>query len=321
MTFSKWPKYLAAAAVALAAATPAWSQYSKMVVFGDSMSDTHRYYELSKVLFGEGYPSAPSMPGRFCDGPVAVEYLAKNLGLNLQNYAVAGAQSGYSTLALIPLGVLTQINEHLNDNAIVPTITTVPVVSTITTLLPGTGRADPKALYFLWTGPDDFYAIGGMNALTPYFVMAHINQAVTSLYDAGARYFFIPTMPDLSITPSAAVHEKQTPGYIATAAKLSEQFSGVMTKGINDLRARYPKARIMSFDTMTFLKTEREKARLEGKNVVDACHPGGLAITSSDPTPPCPDPENHLFWDSNHPTTVANKILADAWTKSVVYKP
>ena len=31
----------------------------------------------------------------------------------------------------------------------------------------------------------------------------------------------------------------------------------------------------------------------------------------------CPDPENHVFWDGNHPTAWVNKVLADEWTRQV----
>jgi phospholipase/lecithinase/hemolysin len=321
MTIQKWAKHLVLTAAALAASTSAFAQYSKVVVFGDSMSDTHRYHDFMKFTTGRDYPSPPSMPGRFSNGPVAVEVLAENLNAQIQVYAFSGAQSGYGTLLFLPLGVLTQVNEYLNNNAVVPTIETVPLVSSITSLLPGTGRADPKALHLIWTGPDDYYGIGGYNALTAYSITANIQQAITSLYDAGARYFFVPAMPDLASTPSARYnHEPKQPGYMATAAKYSAQFSVVLAKGLDAMRLKYPKARIMSFDTLGFMKTEMDKARAQGKNLTEACYPGGL-LPSSGPRPLCPDPENYMFWDDNHPTALANKILGDGWAKAIVYKP
>jgi len=310
------------ACVGVASAGAASAQYSKMVVLSDSMSDTHRYYEFTKFAFGQGDPRPPAYDGRFCDGPVAVEVLASGLNLQIENYAFSGALSGYLTLIPgIPLGVLSQITEHLNRTSLVPSVPTVPVVGDAFSVLPGTGRADPKALYVIWTGPDDYYFPGGMNALTAYKAAANIQQAITSLYNTGARYFFIPTMPDLGITPRARQLEKQQPGYIANATKYSYQFSDVLSKALQSSAQRYPQARIMTFDTLTFLRTEMEKGRAEGKNLTDACHPGGLNLTQFEDRPVCPDPQNYLFWDDNHPTAEANRRLGAAWLKAITVRP
>lgn len=305
------------------AATPAWSQFSKMVVFSDSMSDTYRYFQWNEVLFGTGYPQPPAYEGRFCDGLVAVEFLAQGLNVPIENYSFAGALTGYTTLLPgVMLGVLTQVNEHLNKKALLPTLTTVPILSTFTSWLPFTGRADPKALYVIWAGPDDFYNLGGFNSTTAYTATLNIQQAVTSLYNAGARYFFIPTMPDLSITPRARQRDQSSPGYIADAKKYSEQFETVLNNGIKNLQSRYPKAKIMTFDTNKLLREETAKAIAEGKNVTEACHPGGLNLTQFEENRPvCPDPYNYLFWDDNHPTEYANGILGRAWVDAIVHKP
>jgi phospholipase/lecithinase/hemolysin len=313
---------LLAACLSLFGASAASAQYSKMVVLSDSMSDTHRYYDFTKALFGTGDPRPPAFDGRFCNGPVAVEVLAKGMGVEIENYAFSGALSGYLTLIPgIPLGVLSQVTEHLNRKSLVPSLPTVPVVGGIFSVLPGTGRADPKALYVIWTGPDDYYFPGGMNALTAYKAAANIQQAITSLYNTGARYFFVPTMPDLGITPRALQLEKSRPGYIANASKYSVQFSDVLSKALQASARRYPQARIMSFDTLTFLKTEMDKGRAEGKNLTEACHPGGLNLTQFETRPVCADPDNYLFWDDNHPTAEANRRLGSAWLKAISTKP
>lgn len=320
MRFRNWVKCLLAGAMALTIATPGWAQFSKVVVFGDSMSDTYRYHDYMKLTTGREYPAPPYMTGRFSNGLVAVEILAQGLGAPIQNYSFAGATSGYRTLVLLPAGVLTQVNEHLNNNTIVPTLGTVPLLGALTMKIPGTARVDPKALYVIWTGPDDYYAIG-FDDMTAYLITANVQQAITSLYAAGARNFFVPGMPDLSLTPSARFdHEPKEPGYMATAAKYSSQFAVVLEQGLNTMRAKYPTARIISFDMMTYGHEQIAKAAAEGKNVTQACYPGGLIPNTKDRSL-CTDPENYLFWDSNHLSAVANKILGDAWVKAIVSAP
>lgn len=67
--------------------------FSRIIVFGDSLSDTGNLYLLSG-----GYPPAPYAEGRFSNGPIWVEYLAAALGMSLapdDNYAVGGATTGH----------------------------------------------------------------------------------------------------------------------------------------------------------------------------------------------------------------------------------
>ncbi|MFT3856876.1 MAG: SGNH/GDSL hydrolase family protein [Aquabacterium sp.] len=313
---------MAGAVAAIALSGSAWAQYSKVVMFGDSMSDTHRWYDFLKATTGRGAPDAPSMPGRFSNGKVCSENLAEMLNAPLQNYSFSGATSGYRTLVVLPMGVLTQVNEYLNDNSVVPTITTVPLLSDVLNLVTGPGKADPKALHVIWTGPDDYYFLGGYNVMTAYSATANIQQAITSLYKAGARYFFVPTMPDLSITPSARYnHEPKEPGYMERAAKYSEQFRQVLNTGLATMRTRYPEAKIMSFDTIAFTNEVLPKLEAQGFNIHDSCQKGGGFFPGAEKPTACDTPDQYVFWDQNHLTAVANKMLADAWFKAIVYKP
>lgn len=299
----------------------AQAQYSKMVVFSDSMSDTHRYFDFTRATLGKGFPAPPAYEGRFCNGPVAVEVLADELGVQIENHSFSGALSGYLTLLGIPLGVLSQVTEHLNRRSLLPSLPTVPLIGEVFSLIPGTGKADPKALYVIWTGPDDYYFPGGMNSLTAYKAAANIQQAITSLYNAGARYFFVPSMPDLGITPRARQLEARNAGYIERASRYSRQFSDVLSRALDSSRSRYPRAHIMGFDTLPFLKAEMDQARAQGKNVTDACHPGGLNLTQFEERTVCPNPDDHLFWDDNHPTAEANRILGRAWAGAITVRP
>lgn len=315
-------KILATAVATVALSSPAWAQYTKVVMFGDSMSDTHRWYDFLKATTGRGAPDVPSLPGRFSNGKVSSEVLAEMLGAPLQNYSFSGATSGYRSLVVLPMGVLTQVNEYLNDNTVVPVITTVPILSDVLNLVTGPGKADPKALHVIWTGPDDYYYLGGFNPTTAYTASGNIQQAITSLYRAGARYFFVPTMPDLSITPSARYgHEPNEPGYMARATKYSAQFHQVLTVALDTMRKRYPDAKIMSFDTIAFTNEMLPKLKAQGFNITDSCQKGGGFFPGAEKPTACDTPDTYLFWDLNHLTAVSNKMLAEAWFKAIVFKP
>src|SRR4029453_12923135 len=61
--------------------TTAWADstpFSRIIVFGDSLSDTGNFYHLTG-----GFPPAPYANGRFSNGPLWIEYLADDLGMKL----------------------------------------------------------------------------------------------------------------------------------------------------------------------------------------------------------------------------------------------
>ena len=102
------------------------------------------------------------------------------------NYAAGGARVGVnSTGALGPIPSLaTQVNNYLTANG---------------------GRADSHALYTVWGGANDLFAItsGGADPATTIgaAVTAQIG-IVGTLQNAGARYILVPTVPDLGVTPA-----------------------------------------------------------------------------------------------------------------------
>ncbi|MEY4764953.1 MAG: hypothetical protein RI907_1626 [Pseudomonadota bacterium] len=320
MGYSKLVKRLIVSALA-AASTAAVADYSRLVVFGDSMSDIHRLYDYTTKNWGESDPGPPNYDGRFSDGLVGVEFLAQNLKLPLVNYAFAGATSGYDTLLLIPMGMLVQVNEYLANPGVVPEASSLSKY----VVKPDNPKADPQALHMIWTGPDDFYRILiGMTPLTGYNVVDNVKLAVKNLYDAGARYFFIPLMPDISMTPSAKLHNLFQPGYIWSAKYCTDQFKKDLTKALSDLRTKYPDAKIMSHDTLGFMREQFAKVQAEGKNITEPCRTEGTwdpVRMGTTGVKVCADVNNYVFWDGNHPTAWVNKVLADEWTKYITVKP
>lgn len=161
------------------AALPASAgQFTNLVVFGDSLSDTGNMLAAT----GGGVPPSPAyFEGRFSNGPVWPEYLASALDLPLQNLAYGGAQTGQGNLfgPAFP-GLSTQI--ALWKEA--------------------AGPADPDAIYIVWAGANDVRAALAAGA-TPNIpaMIENILNAVAALYAAGARHVVVPNLPDLGLTP------------------------------------------------------------------------------------------------------------------------
>jgi cholinesterase len=226
--------------------------------------------------------------------------MSNALSIPLLNYAFGGAESG--TRGLLParaaqVGMLKQISDFLANQ---PSSTT-PV--------------DAQALYVLWTGPDDFYVDGNIfNKATVNTVTANVKTGMTTLYKRGARQFFVPMMPDLSITPSA-IKDKVIKGYFANSKLRSAELATSMTAMLKAFAKQYPSAQIRTFDTYTYSQTRRAQATSEGMNVTEPCYtPTVMGL----PGPVCANPEAYLFWDTQHPTAAASRVIGSDFAKAAV---
>jgi len=276
------------------------NSYTQAISFGDSMSDTGNLYSTIEQFGGRGIPAEPNHQGRFSDGVVVVEAMANALNLPLVNYAFAGARSGTDNLVpayAMQQGMLKQIQDFLDNQ-------------------PGTGLpVDANALYVLWTGPDDYYANGNIfNTVTGSQIASNINKGMTNLYKRGARHFFVPLMPDLSITPSAHQHNKTLSNYLANAKARSAELATLLTNTLKAFARQYPLAMVHTFDTYTYSQQRMVQAAAEGNNVTDPCYTG---MTK----PVCNQPDKYLFWDTNHPTAAGSTVIGTDFAKSVVGDP
>jgi len=277
------------------------NSYTQLVSFGDSMSDNGTMFEVTKAIGGTGLPTAPSDRGRFSDGPVVLEVMSNALNKPLLNYAFGGAESG--TKGLLParaaqIGMLKQISDFLANQ---PT---------------SSSPVDGKALYVLWTGPDDFYVDGNIfNKATVNTVTANVKTGMTTLYKRGARQFFVPMMPDLSITPSAKTKDKTVKGYFVNSQLRSAELAVALTTMLKDFAKQYPSVQIRTFDTYTYSRTRLAQAASEGLNVTDPCYtPSVMGL----PGPVCANPDGYLFWDTQHPTAAASLVIGTDFAKAAV---
>jgi phospholipase/lecithinase/hemolysin len=254
---------------------------SRIVVLGDSLSDNGNLYHLI------GYPPSPYWFGRFSNGPVAVEYLAEKLGVTLNDFAVGGATTGVGNVAD---GGTVDIFGALG----LPGITTVLQGA----LLAGSIPIDPDALYIVWGGPNDFWAVDSQET-----AQTAIAKAVTNLLDIvgtlqlhGAQHILVANMPDLGKTPFFLGQGSQT-SYFFT--QLSSAFN-------QTLKAKLPQG-VHYFDGSSLLSNM----------IAHPDHYGFTNVTDELILSPGADPSKYLFWDDVHPTTVGHSLMGNALYESV----
>lgn len=300
---------LACAVIAATAGAPmpalADGPYSQTVFFGDSLTDGGFFRPLLPA-------SVRPVTGQFTTNPGFVwsQYLAEYYGTSATpngngqtgtNYAAGGARVGINTTgALGPIPSLaTQVNNYLATNG---------------------GRADSGALYTVWGGANDLFAItnGGANPTTTISsAVASQIGIVTQLGNAGARYVLVATVPDLGITPAfraqGATAQAQATGLATTYN--NALFSGLASSGL----------RVIPLDTFNLLREIVASPSVYGfTNVTGtACQPQITAnsLTCNPTSLVTPDaPNTHVFADGVHPTTRAHQILSQ-YAVSVLEAP
>ena len=264
-------------ALALAAGLVAWrpttaTEFSQLIVFGDSLVDSGNFHAATSFQL----PAEPYFGGRFSNGPVAVEVLARLAGLDPPrpshqggtNHAWAGARASddIDLRVLVIPSVRTQVTRFLDA---------------------ATGALDSDALYIVTGGGNDIMGAVESNeeSAEPAIRTAANDHAaaVDALLDRGAVHLLVILAPDVSWTPG---HWQST-----NARKLAAAYNHTLESALDSLDV----PTVRRFDLATVIG---DTANL----VVDRpCY---------DPPDICSNPDAHFFWDGTHPSAAGHELLA-----------
>lgn len=245
---------------------------SQVVVFGDSLSDTHNFYDVVHPAMGDWpYPGKAAS-----NGPLAVEKMAEIYGKPLVNFAFFGATTGVGNEA--DLGTQTSLGAMS-----LPGMTTI-----FNGVVAGGLTIDPQAVYVVWAGPNDIRMGTADLPLTVATAVANIVAIVENLEAAGAKHILVPGMPDLGLAPPL---QGTTDGQAASI--LTDRFNAT-------LKASLPR-KTNFFDTAGWMRQIFAKPAAYGfANVTTPCivTPGCMSA-----------PDTFFFWDTFHPTAAAHALM------------
>lgn len=262
------------------AAAQTGQSINQVVVLGDSWSDNGNLYALT------GNPGPPYWQGRASNGPVAVEYLAQRLGVPLSDFAWGGATTGVGNIADggtvdelgafgLP-GMTTTFQDYFSANPV-----------------------DPKALYVLWGGAQDFRAALANPAQAPVVIGKAVTNLVTmagTLQALGATQILVFNVLDFAQAP-AFLHMDPQILYFITQGTLAFNQA---------LKANLPPG-VHYFDVFSRISDIIAYPEEYGfSNITDQ-----LILT------PGEDPNKYFWWDGVHPTTAGHAIIANALYQSV----
>lgn len=260
---------------------------TRMIVFGDSLSDTLNAWNRSLRLA----PHAKSWSGgRFSNGHVWPEITSNLTGLDLMNFAFGSAAADGNVL--IP-GVVQQVATWRQLRAA------------------GRGVDDSRNLYVVLIGGNDFINYGK----EAHEVLASVEFAARKLLDDGAENIVLMNLPDISIAPEVRGSSRETAVLAQVLAfnsgleKVRERLSGV--------------ARVEIFDAFSEFAAALEHPSDYGiDNVRDSCldikgqgllvYAGRHAVASA-----CQTADTYLFWDRLHPTRRVHAVLGEAMAEFI----
>jgi phospholipase/lecithinase/hemolysin len=256
------------------------SPFSQMVVFGDSLSDRGNLFNLSRRTT----PSAPYFRGRFSNGPIWVDFMAPSLGISrTTNFAIGGATTGRDNIGnsgtpgrpRLP-GLLDQIDAYR-------------------TIQP---QADPRALYVVWAGGNDFLQVANQpqNAATVIQqAVANLSTAITQLATAGAKNIAVPNQINFGLTPLA-----RDRGISSLATVLTVGFNQALAGAIAQLKQSL-NINLVGVDLFSLgQRVAASPAEFGFTNVRDRL------IQQTNPV----NPAGYFWWDDVHPTTQVQKLIA-----------
>ena len=272
---------------------------SEIVVFGDSLSDTGNTSNITNGWIpdaDDGY-----FQGRFSNGLLWIEHLATILGEPVPtpsttggtNFAHGGSQALFSGF------FKPSLSEQVDDLLV----------------------ADPDDLHVVWIGANDLLNVDLDDPVADQYlrvkqVVAAINDNIDELYSRGARKFLVFDLPPLGATPLATATLSSAD--IAQLNILSAFFNTQLAEEMDKARFDNRNIDIFEFDIHALFDDAIANPGSYGlTNVTDSAtpfdtvgnffFPAGLA---TGPPPMGVDPDDYLFYDGLHATSVVHSILA-----------
>ena len=281
----------AALATIASASFAAAGEFSQMIAFSGALSDTGNY----NAELGEDRP-APFYENRSTNGPVAVEELARWLGLQAEpsmhltattggtNFAVSDALAGGNG----PHDLPAQVDAYLDRNG---------------------GKADPDALYFVFIGGNDVIkAVQEMDDATSHKTLTDavegIETQIRRLVANGAQTIYALDFIDIGNSPAVLAYG---PEASARATMLSDEYNREFYEMLDRIDDGSFTLIRWSFDD--FVKNiEANGPRVGLTNATEACLDVGEKC----------DVDSFIYLTGEYPTARVHQMLGSAMALSLI---
>jgi phospholipase/lecithinase/hemolysin len=253
---------------------------SKIVAFGDSLSDTGNTY------LAAGIPqSPPYYQGHYSNGPIWLEYLAQKLGVAVPtpslaggtDYAWGGAETGAGMSFQGTPNIGTQISTFLASNTL-----------------------DGSELITVWGGANDFLNGGIADPSVP---LSNLASEITTLANAGGKLFIVPNLPLLGSLPATNTLPQAQRDALNM---LTTIFDNELHSELNQL-GKTLGVTIVQLDIEGLVQDATTDLPKYGFTNVTTSALGDGVISG----------DGYLFWDTVHPTTAGHLLIGNLAAQSV----
>lgn len=287
------------------------ADYSRMYVFGDSLSDVGNVHNTQQYNDG----------GRWSNGKVWNEYLAERLGMevpaNSKNY-IAGETPEAGNTNFAYGGAMTS---HGTTEAVIPSVHQQ---------IDGRNFGQQKNVGFdrygvsfgendlvlLWGGANNFFFSGQTLILEDFEgagnrAARNMADNIGLLIENGAKNIVVINLPDIGKTPAYLYNEEGA----ANATLFTNSFNDRLAADMADIKSDNPDILITEVDAYGLFNAIMEDPLAYGFWDTTDQLIFALSIGTTVPS------DKYLFYDDVHPTTAGHKVIADAVYAAIIPEP
>jgi len=272
--------------------------YSKVYIFGDSLSDTGNLAALTGP-----FPNPPYYNNRVSNGPVMVEVLTALLGATaLPSFHLTGPEAGTNyaiararAFGIEPIDLDSQVNLFLANHG---------------------GVAAADNLYIVFIGGDDIRdARDSPNELSSEIIQQALNgelDNIRKLIEAGAQHFMVMNVPDIGKIPESGILAALTgdTSIVKRASRYSHTYNRKLFHHLRKLEKEFH-IEITKVDIHKILnKVLANGAKYGFSNTTDACFSSENQVFNAG----CNfgiNFDSYVFFDEIHPTARMHNVVAN----------
>lgn len=258
-------------------------RFKKVIIFGDSNSDTGNLYKLTD----RKWPlSPPYYRGRFCNYLNWVDQLQ---GPRAMSYAYGSATTdnnfvpGYEQFndILVP-GIRQQVQSYLEQDS-------------------SSEKDISKNLYILWGGANDFLV---NSTLAPPRVVTSLLNSATDLLKKGAKHILV-----VNLVPAQYIPVTKSLAPVPVLIGLTGLFNQALTTSLLAIKQTYSTASLNIFDINALITKVVNSKSGYFKNTTSNCWYSYNATTVLNL---CGNPDRYVFLDLFHFTYRVQQLIAMA---------
>ena len=286
------------------------TDYSQLIIFGDSLSDTGNFADTTQGGFGIRYPGSDFnyADGRFTDGTATTPAAQKYTGVWHEQLAAFFLGMTPATASLdggtdYAFGDAETLDGERAVTLRAGVSVNIDNMGQQVTNYLGSHTPDASALYIVWGGGNDLFADDSAANVTA--AAQRETALVQRLAEAGAKTFLVPNLPPLGDTPEYIGDTTQSPALNQAASDFRDQLNADLDALETTLAAEGLTVKIYRLDLFTVF------GNLTANDGVDY----GFAETETSAQGGTGTADRSLFWDDVHPTTYGHfQIAAEAYT-------